>query len=288
MSKAAVRAIRVFEKFASTGLRGKMTAAFFSGLLKLLHPRKQVIDDNLKLAYPQSPERWRKDIRGQVYENIAWTVTELLALQRDPEQAFDWVKKVHNMELVEELLHDKHGVIFLSGHYGNWELLAGWYAQYALKHGHKLHIVTQEMHDQDISRYIESIRRNVKIELIPKTASVQKFAHMLKDGAHIALLNDIAGVGEVIVPFMGHDATNMPGPAVMAMLSGVPIVPVCIYRDAPFEHEVEFFEPVKMPDKSMNHDERMRAIILECNEVYERVIRRRPELWFWLHKRWRP
>ena len=288
MSNAAVGAIRLFEKLASTGIRGKVTASILSGLLKVIHPRAQVIDENLKLAYPTSPKQWRKDIRGQVYENLAWTVTEILALQRDPEQAFSWVKKVHNLEIADELLHDKHGVIFMSGHYGNWELLAGWYAQYSIRHGHNLHIVTQEMHDPDISRYIEGIRRNVKLELIPKTASVQKFAHILKGGAHIALLNDIAGVGEVMVPFMGHDATNMPGPAVMAMLSGVPIVPVFIYRNAPFEHEVEFFEPVKMPDKSLNHQDRMRAIILECNEVYERVIRSRPELWFWLHKRWRP
>ena len=288
MSKAAVGAIKVFEKFASTGLRGRITAKILSGLLKLIHPRKQVIDDNLKLAYPHSPEQWRKDIRGQVYENLAWTVTELLVLQRDPEQAFTWVKKVHNAELIEELLHDKHGAILLSGHFGNWELLASWYAQNALKYGHKLHAIVQELHDQDISRYVEQMRRNSKIEPILKTTSVHKFTHMLKDGAHIAVLNDIAGSCEVMVPFMGHDATNMPGPAVMAMLSRVPIVPVCIYRDAPFEHEVEFFEPINMPDNSLSHDERMRAIILECNKFYEQIIRKRPDLWFWLHKRWRP
>ena len=287
MSKAAVRALLAFEKFADTGLRGKITASFFSGMLKLIHPRAKVIDDNLKLVYTESPERWRKDIRGQVYENVAWTVTELLALQRDTSQAFNWVKKVHNLEIADNFLHDKHGVIFLSGHFGNWELLAGWYAQYALQHGHKLHIVTQEMHDQDISRYIERIRENAKMSLIPKETSVQKFAHMLKGGAHIALLNDISGLLEVTVPFMGIDAKNMPGPAVMAMLSGVPIVPVFIYRDAPFEHEIEFFEPIKMPDKSLKREDRIRAIVLECNKAYEQVIRKRPELWFWLHKRWK-
>ncbi len=288
MSKAAVGAIRLFEKLSSPCIRGKMTAKFLTCLLKLIHPRKQVIDDNLRLAYPNSPERWRKDIRGQVYENIAWTVAEILALQRDPEQAFTWVKTVHNVELVDELLSDKHGAIFLSCHFGNWELLAAWYAQYALKRGHKLYAVIQEMHDPDISRYIDEMRRNVKIEPILKTTSLHKFTHMLKDGAHIAILNDIAGVGEVQVPFMGHEATNTPGPAVMAMLSGVPIVPVCIYRNAPFEHEIEFFEPLRMPDKSLSHEERMKAIILECNKMYEHIIRKRPELWFWLHKRWRP
>ncbi|MBQ7155830.1 MAG: lysophospholipid acyltransferase family protein [Synergistaceae bacterium] len=288
MSKAAVGAIRALQAFADTGLRGKMTAGFLSGLLKLIHPRAKVIDDNLKIGYPDSSEEWRKDIRRRVYENIAWTVTELLALQRNPEQVFTWVKNVHNLEIADNLRREGRGAIFLSGHFGNWELLAGWYAQYSLRRGEKFYIVTQEQSDKDITRYIEEIRRNVGIELIPKEVSVMKYAHMLKGGAHIALLNDIAGVGEIMVPFMGHNATNMAGPAVMSMLSGVPIVPVAIYRNAPFEHEVEFFEPVKMPDASLSHEERMKAIILECNEAIERFIRKRPELWFWLHKRWRP
>ena len=176
----------------------------------------------------------------------------------------------------------------MSGHFGNWELLSCWYAHYAKSKGQKFSIVSQELHDKDFSEYLKYTRENVGVNLIPKTESVMKFAHILKSGEHIALLNDISGIGTVMVPFMGHDATNMPGPAVMAMLAGVPIIPVCIYRNAPFEHEIEFFEPVDMPDKSLNHDERMRKIVLNCNIAIEKFIRKRPELWFWLHKRWRP
>ena len=288
MSRLAVGAIRTLQAFANTGLRGRMTASFLSGMLKLIHPRAKVIDDNLKLGYPDSPAQWREDIKGQVYENLAWTVTELLALQHDPSQVFTWVKNVRNLEIADRLIAQNKGAIFLSGHFGNWELLAGWYAQYSKRKGHSLYVVTQEQSDKDITRYIEEMRRNVGIEFIPKEMSVLKYAHMLKQGAHIALLNDIAGVGEVMVPFMGHDATNMAGPAVMSMLSGAPIVPVAIYRTAPFEHEVEFFEPVKVPEGELSHEERMKAIILECNLAIERFIRKRPELWFWLHKRWRP
>ncbi len=288
MSKAAVRAIKFFERFADTGLRGKITASFFSGLLKMIHPRKKVIDDNLALAYPESPERWRKDIRGQIYENLAWTLTEVLALQRDHSQAFSWVKKVHNLKLVDDLVDSGRGAIFLTGHFGNWELLGSWTAQYLQKKGSALHVVYQELHDEDISRYVHETRERGKMLLLDKGVSVHKFAHMLKGGAFVAVLNDVAGVREVTVPFMGHDATNTPGPAIMAMLSGVPIVPACIYRNAPFEHEAEFFEPIKLPDNSIKHEDRMRAIVLECNRAYEMIIRKRPELWFWLHKRWRP
>ena len=288
MSRAAVRAIKLFEKFSSTGFRGRLTAKFFSGLLKLIHPRAKVVDDNLLLAYPDSPAQWRKDICGQVYENLAWTVTEVLAFQRDPAQAFRWVKKVHGIEILDGVIHSGKGVLFMTGHFGNWELLGSWTAQYLAGHGKTLHVLYQELHDQDISRYIHQTRERGKMAMLDKNASVMNLVRMLKRGGCIAFLNDVAGSWEVSVPFMGHPATNMPGPAVMAMLSGVPIVPAFIYRDAPFEHEAEFFEPVKMPDESLSHDERMRAIILECNKVYENVIRRRPELWFWLHKRWRP
>ena len=288
MSKAAVRAIKLFEHLSDTGTRGRITQKFLSGLLKLIHPRGKVVDDNLRLAYPNSPKQWRKDIRSLMYENLAWTITEILALQREPSKIFDWIKSVKNIEIADKLIKSKRGAVFMSGHFGNWEIMAAWYAQYTKRRGRQMYVIAQAIHDEDVSEYIDGLRRNMGVDLMPSIYSVQKYAHLLKNGNHIALLNDVAGTNRMIVPFMGHDATNMPGPAIMAMLSGVPIVPVCIYRNAPFEHEIEFFPPIEMPDENLPHEERLRKIILDCNLAIENFIRKRPELWFWLHKRWRP
>ena len=85
---------------------------------------------------------------------------------------------------------------------------------------------------------------------------------------------------------MGVDATNMPGPALMAMLSGCAVVPLCIFREAPFEHELEVFEPLEFPDIK-NHEERLNLITLEMNKAVEKFIRMRPSQWFWLHNRWK-
>ena len=288
MSKAAVRAIRFFEGLADTGIRGKLTAKFFSGLLKMIHPRAKVIDDNLKIAYPDSNPEWRNEIRRKVYENLAWTLTETLALQKDPSQAQQWVKNVHGHEIFSGLMQRGQGAIFLTGHFGNWELLGAWTAQQELQHGRKLHVIYQDLHDKDISQYIHDMREKCGMLMTPKDISVLKLAHMLKSGEHVAVLNDVAGTGKCIAPFMGHDATNMPGTAVMALLSGVPVIPACIYRKAPFEHEAEFFPPVEMPPENLNREERIRLAVIECNRAYENFIRKRPEFWFWLHKRWRP
>ena len=286
--KAAVTAIKLFERFADTGVRGKITTKFFSFLLKTIKPRGKMIYKNLQLVYPESTPQWRKEIRTKLYEHLAWLITEILVLQRDHTQAFNWIKKVHNEEIINDLLDNKKGVIFLTGHFGNWELLGNWYAMNAQKHGHKLHIVFQELHDKDIWDYLKKTRETAGEIMLPKNMSVQKYARMLKEGMHLAILDDISGTGFMKVPFMGHDATNMPGPAVMAMLSGVPVVPACIYRNGPFDHEVEFFEPLNLPnDKNLSHEERLRLIVLEFNKAIEKFIRKRPEQWFWLHNRWK-
>lgn len=287
MSRLAVGAIKLFEPLSDTGAKGRMTQKFLSGLLKLIHPRGKVVDDNLSLAYPNSPRQWRKDIRSAMYDNLAWTITEILALQHDPSQIFGWVKTVGNPEIADRLMDANRGAVFMSGHFGNWEIMAAWYAQYTKRRDHQMYVVAQPIHDEDISAYIDGLRNHMGVDLLPTNYSVQKYAHLLKAGNHIALLNDVAGTGRMIVPFMGHDATNMPGPAIMAMLAGVPIIPVCIYRNAPFQHEIEFFPPIEMPDPKLPREERLRRIILECNVAIEKFIRKRPELWFWLHKRWR-
>lgn len=287
MSKLAVNAIKLFSHLSDTGTKGRITQKFLSGLLKMIHPRSKIVDENLRLAYPEAPSQWRNDIRSAMYENLAWTITEILALQHDPSQIFGWVKTV-NREIADRLIAEKKGAVFMSGHFGNWEIMAAWYAQYTKSRGHQMYVVAQPIHDKDISDYIDGIRNSCGVDLLPTNYSVQKYAHLLKAGNHIALLNDVAGTGRMIVPFMGHDATNMPGPAIMAMLAGVPIIPVCIYRNAPFQHEIEFFPPIEMPNPKLPREERLYRIILDCNLAIEKFIRRRPELWFWLHKRWRP
>ena len=287
--KAAVSAIKFFQALSGTGIRGRILQKFFSGLLKLIHPRAKVIDNNLKIAYPESTEQWRKDIRRKCYENLAWTLTEAFALQHDTSQALNWVKHVKGKEIIDDLIRRKQGVIYLTAHFGNWELFGSWYAQYTLMNNHRFHVVYQESHDEDVSRYIRQTRENGKMIMIPKDISVLKMARMLRNGEHIAVLYDVSGSGELVVPFMGHNATNMAGPALMAMMTGVPVVPAFTFRIKPFEHEAEFFEPLKLPDKNekLSHEERMKKIILEMNKAIESVIRRRPELWFWLHRRWK-
>ena len=285
--KFAVRALRLFQAFSKPGWRADAVAAFFSGLLKLLSPRRKRIDSNLALVYPERDRAWRARIRRQLYEHLAWTVTELLVLQRDPKQALHWVESVEGLHWVEEVRAQGRGVLFLSAHFGNWELLAAWYAQAQKRdEGADFHIVSQEIRDREISGLLREYRERCGIGLLPKGTSTLEFVRLLRGGAQIALLADISWLDGVKLPFMGHECTNTTGPAVISMLASVPVIPVGIYRTSPFRHQVRFFPPLPVPD---TRDRRRRAelLTLEINRALEEIVAPRPELWFWMHNRWK-
>jgi KDO2-lipid IV(A) lauroyltransferase len=259
----------------------------FCSLLKTFAPRGKRVLSNLALVYPESGGAWRKDLRRRLYEHLGWMTTEILALQRDPAQALDWVEEVRGAEYIEEVLAGGKGLLFLSGHYGNWELLAAWYAQYMKKRGMGgFHIVSQNMRDKDLSRLVARYRLNAGIKLLHKGTSTPEIVRLLRSGKHIAALADISWRGGVVLPFMGHPCTHTSGPAVLGTLASVPVVPVAIYRRGPFRHAVEFFPPLAVPEEK---DRRVKIEILtrEAGAALEKIIAPQPELWFWLHNRWK-
>ena len=284
---AAACAVRAFQAVADVGWRGRMVYRFLYGLLKLVQPRRERIDANLRLVWPERDAAWRRAFRARVYQNLAWTVTEVLALQRDPGQASSWISGVEGRSILDELAEGGQGAILLTGHFGNWELLGTWYAQVLKAKSRQLYAVFQEIHDRDLSGVLKGFRERGGISVLPKEMSVLEMAHRLRAGAHIAILADVSWLeGALTMPFMGHECTNSPGPAILAMLASVPIVPLGIYRRGPFEHGVRVFPPLSIPGQG-SRAERIEGGTLAINRALEAIIAPRPELWFWLHDRWK-
>ena len=283
---AAVRLIRLLQAIAHPDWRGRAVASFLSGLLKIIRPRAKRIEANLRLIHPDWDDNRRQEIRRGVYENLAWTVTELLALQRNELQAFDWITEVQGQEIFDRLLSSSQGAVMLTGHFGNWELLGSWFAQTVKRQGRQLYVVYQEIHDLNISHLVTEYRERGGMKTLLKETSTLEMVRMLKDGALIAILTDVSWGGGAVLPFMGQPCTNSLGPAVLAMLSGVPLVPLALYRQAPFCHTVRFLPPFSVP-KEGSREERLQQTVLNINHALETLIEPRPELWFWLHNRWK-
>jgi KDO2-lipid IV(A) lauroyltransferase len=286
--KAAVWALEALRKSVRPGWRASGLTCFLKGVLNAFRPRGERILSNLAMVYPDRPGAWRKKLRRSLYGHLAWTVTEILALQRDPAQALDWIREVQGLQYLESLQGEKKGALFVSAHYGNWELMASWYAQY-LKSGRKsrdFYIVSQNMRDRDLSALVERYRKNTGIKLLPKNTSTLEMVRVLRSGGHIAMLVDISWIGGILLPFMGHECTHATGPAVLSLLASVPVVPISIRREKPFCHVAEFFPPLPVPENGDRLD-RIAQVTQSISGAVERMIDLRPELWFWLHNRWK-
>ncbi len=182
-------------------------------------------------------------------------------------------------------LATERGAVVLTGHFGNWELLA--YAHGLL--GHPITLVHRPMTNALVDRAITDLRaRAGTVSLAKKTAAkaALRALHRRQIVAIPADQNQTRRYG-VFVDFFGLPACTTPGPARLAMLSGAPVIPVFLVReDDSDRHRIVVLpavELVKTGDREADVVENTQR----CTAVVEAMLRRHPEQWIWFHKRWK-
>jgi KDO2-lipid IV(A) lauroyltransferase len=238
---------------------------------------------NLRAAYPEANEAWRKEILGKLYEHIAWSVAEYFALQKNPKEVLHWFSPGKGVDLLDDYAARKKGLIVLTAHWGNWELLAGW----LVGRGYPLHSIVRRHDDPAMEEMIEAHRRRVGLITISKNEHMKKVVNLLQKGAFVGILADqkASPVEGITVPFFGIPSLTYVGAAALGLLAGVPVVPVASWRKAPFRHEVVADAPLCVP-QGMPRRESIVKMTEEANLRIEKFVRQHPEQWLWLHRRW--
>ncbi len=276
-------ALSTFYKFVSPGWRASFAAASLGKLVSIVSPRKKVGIENLSRAFPEKDMAWKKDILNKCYHHLAWSLVEYMCLVKAPGQVQSWFVDVKGEEILQSLSRDGKGAIILTGHIGNWELLAGWLAS----RGYPIHAVVRAPNDRSVASMLADFRETVGLKTFSKHNIMLGAAKMARKGAFIAILADQDGGKEgVHVPFMGEGCSAPVGPAALSHLAGVPIIPLVSYRKKPFHHEIRIYPPLSDP-KGEDRAGRLEFMTREANEVLEDMIKKHPEQWLWLHRRWK-
>lgn len=246
-------------------------------------PRKAVGLINLARAYPEKDEAQRREILRGVYRHIALTTAEYLCLVNHPRSVFDWVTEVDGEEELRDLRARGKGAVILSGHFGNWEMLGAWLSH----NGYQTEVVARNPDAPDLSELIDSFRTSVGVKTFDKTVSLKMILAHVKRGGFVGIMPDQAWSPVHGIPsvFFGRPCFTAPGPAAVAVLAGVPIVPVAAVRTAPFRHRV-IIGPSFEAEPGDDRDDRIRKTILRVDRTLEGIVRRYPEQWLWLHRRW--
>jgi KDO2-lipid IV(A) lauroyltransferase len=283
--KIAAKSIELLRLIAAPGWRSKAVFLFINAMFRLFRPRRKVMLDNLSIAFPEESKDMHKKILNSAYKNISWTIVEQLVLQRDPSAAEVWVDEIEGEEHLIEALLQKRGLLVVSAHFGNWELLLAW----GQHHGYPAYAVTRGPSDPDLDELLTRYRENSGAKALDRrseSAKTIKLARLLKSGNFLAITCDVHESDGIELPFFGRNCKCPTGAAYLALLANVSIVPFFLYRKAPFRHKVVIGSPITVPQDG-TREERVEAITLEINKRIENEIRVDPSQWFWMHKRWK-
>jgi KDO2-lipid IV(A) lauroyltransferase len=181
---------------------------------------------------------------------------------------------------IDRLLAMNKGMIVTSAHFGNFELLGPRFQA----DGYKIAVVVRNDQNSVLAETINDVRRN-SYDVIPRGKAARQVLSRLHDGWVVAMLPDQKS-DDLLLTFFGIPTGTVAGPAIMAMRTGAPILPIYCVRQPDDSHKIVLGTPI-IPQTGKNDDTEIKSIMSQVNESIEWIVRQHPGQWLWIHDRWR-
>jgi len=254
--------------------------------LTLDRGHRRIIEKNLDLALqikPKTPQA--RQLQAEITQHLGFNLCEFFLLQNPACRRL--LKKNLRITGLEHLLKAQSngtGAIIVSAHLGNWEL-AGFLSTLMQK---PIATVAKPFKGKPrLYRAIEKSRKELGFTPVNKSGSAGTLVRKLKKGNIIALLVDqrVRRRLRIWSPFFNHQVPTIPSPAILARLSGSPIIPAFTTRIRPLHHQIMIEEPIFVP-RTGNSRDVVADYTQRINLLMEKQIRNYPAQWFWPHDRW--
>lgn len=239
---------------------------------------------NLKLAFPEWSEAQRRETVREMVKQLGWMCAEFAQF---PKLRRDNIENIIALDGLENYLNAERrgkGVLFLTGHFGAWEMAPVTQAIYV----HPIHFLARAIENESVDalvNYYRMISGNTPIE---KNESARTVLRILRSGGTVGILADQNTMpGEsVFVDFFGIPAATTSGFARIAARTGAGVVPANVYWEAA-EKKYHLNLGPEVELVSSGDDERdVIENTKRFNGVIESIIREHPAQWVWVHKRW--
>jgi len=259
--------------------------AALGALIGALGIRRQTVARNLSLVFPALSEQQRRRIAQRCYRHFGAMTCDTIALSRLDAVGLCKRLTLVGWERLAEAESHGRGLLVLSAHLGNWEVAA---RPVGLYRG-PFHVVVRPFNNPLVYRYMERERERFGERQIAKRGAAKQLFRVLREGGKAGVVMDQRvrpGQG-IVLPFLGHPALVTPLPASVALRTGAPAVTIVAWPEPGGRYRVEIGEPI-VPAADGNHgDEAVAALTSRYLAALEADIRRRPEQWLWMHRRWR-
>ena len=272
----------LFFLFKLLGL--KYSTRFSGNLMTILGPMfrsNKIIISNLTKAFPKLSLQEKKILSKKMWFNYGRILAEYMYIKyfREKEK-FSNLITIENQNILEKIKKESKPVIFISGHFNNFELMA----MQIDKAGIDLTTIYRPLNNIFLNPLMERIRKKYicKKQIKKGIAGTKELLQNFKNGSSIALMIDQRVTEGVMCDFFGQKARTTTIPAQFVKKFNAKIVPVYIQRFDNNKFKLEFDNVIEFKS-----DETLDAITLKLNKILEEMILKNPDQWIWTHNRWK-
>ena len=272
----------LFFLFKLLGL--KYSTRFSGNLMTILGPMfrsNKIIISNLTKAFPKLSLQEKKILSKKMWFNYGRILAEYMYIKyfREKEE-FSNLITIENQNILEKIKKESKPVIFISGHFNNFELMA----MQIDKAGIDLTTIYRPLNNIFLNPLMERIRKKYicKKQIKKGIAGTKELLQNFKNGSSIALMIDQRVTEGVMCDFFGQKARTTTIPAQFVKKFNAKIVPVYIQRFDNNKFKLKFDSGIEFKS-----DETLDAITLKLNKILEEMILKNPDQWIWTHNRWK-
>ena len=252
----------------------------------LWRSRRDIAIKNLTLTVSNSEALNITDSREVVkenFKNLGRSLMEVIKIYHGRGGEIIESVVITGKENYIKALQKGRGIIVITGHCGNWELLA-LAASCRLT---PISVVARPINNPYLNRFVERIRTRYGNRVIYKGGALREILRELKAGRPVGILMDqgVLPSEGVLVDFLGRPAWTIKTPAVIARKTGTPVLPVFIKRNGD-RHIMEIHREVKLSENP-DPEEAIREDTRTFTSYIEAYIRENPTEWLWIHRRWK-
>ena len=242
---------------------------------------------HLTMCFPQKTQQEINKIIKTIFKYEAKNFFEMLNFPKMSDKFFDSIAKMQQeqKEIFNKLLERKKGLLLLSGHIGNWEMIAAGIAKY-----YPLNVIAKKIYIDELNDMLVKYRsmKNVKVILRSEPSSARKMLKALRNNEILGMLIDQdTSVQSVFVDFFGKPASTPLGLASIALKVGSPVVLSVDKRLPNGKHQFVISDEIIPPESTGDFDTDVKNFTAKLTKYLEDFIRENPEQWVWFHERWK-
>ncbi len=246
--------------------------------------RKDTTIENIARAFPEYSEGRVRKIAYGSYKSFAVALIEILFIPWMKREEVEKAVKCSNLDFVLKKYNEKKGILLISAHFGNWEYMA---VSIGAQLKIPLYVVVKPQRNIFVTGWLDRMRTLWGNKIVPLGISIRQIYKELKDKNIIAMVADQRGPAEGIrVNFFGRRTSVYPGPAILALKTGCPILYGISVRQPDFSYRTEFYE-ISTDNLPADEEEKIIEVNQRMFDYLESCVRKYPEQWLWQHKRWK-